>query len=269
MLGIGQLPRRLGHADEATLVEHLEELRARLFVVLIASALTGALAFAFHSHILDWLNHPLPEGKRHPVTLGVAEPFTVSVTVSLWAGFLLSLPVTLWQLWEFFAPAVHPTFERKALELVAAATALGLAGLAFGYRILLPRAIHFLTNYDNHNFTHLVQARPYYAFVTTILVGVVVIFECPIVVLGLVRTGALTSRTLRRNRRTGYVITAVIALALPGPDLYTTFLELLPMWVLFEASIWLAVLIEPRTTATDEPESETRTSLGFVSTRQS
>jgi sec-independent protein translocase protein TatC len=267
--GTGQLPRRLRHGDEATLVEHLEELRARLFVVLIASAVTSALAFAFHGQILDWLNHPLPAGKRHPVTLGIAEPFTVSLTVSLWAGFLLSLPITLWQLWGFFAPAVHPTFERKALGLVVAATALGLTGLAFGYSILLPRAIHFLTNYDQHNFTHLVQARPYYAFVTTILVGVVVIFECPIVVLGLVRTGVLTSRTLRRNRRTGYAITAVIALALPGPDLYTTFLELLPMWVLFEASIWLAVLVERRTTADTEPEVETGTCLGFASTPRS
>jgi sec-independent protein translocase protein TatC len=70
-----------------------------------------------------------------------------------------------------------------------------------------------------------------------------------------VRTGVLTSRTLRRNRRTGYAITAVIALALPGPDLYTTLLELLPMWVLFEASIWLAVVVERGATANSEPES--------------
>jgi sec-independent protein translocase protein TatC len=255
VLRTGQLPRRLGHGENATLVGHLEELRARLFVVLIALALTSALAFAFHGHILDWLNRPLPAGERKPVTFGVAEPFTVSLTVSLWAGFLLSLPITLRQLWGFFAPAVHPTFERKALGLVVGATALGLVGLAFGYLILLPRAIHFLTNYDNQNFTHLIQARPYYSFVTTILVGIIVIFECPIVVLGLVRTGVLNSRTLRRNRRAGYAIAAVIALALPGPDLYTTFLELLPMWVLFEASIWLAVVVERRTAGHSEPES--------------
>jgi sec-independent protein translocase protein TatC len=264
--GTRQLPRRLRHGEEATLVEHLEELRRRLFVVLIAGALTSALAFAFHGQILHWLNQPLPVGKRKPVTFGVAEPFTVSLTVSLWAGFLLSLPITLWQLWGFFAPAVHPTFERKALGLVAVATALGLAGLAFGYLILLPRAIHFLTNYDNQNYTHLIQARPYYAFVTTILVGVIAIFELPIVVLGLVRTGVLSSHTLRRNRRTGYAITAVIALALPGPDLYTTFLELLPMWVLFEASIWLAVVVERRTSANAVPESVTGASFGFVPT---
>ena len=252
MLGSAQLPRRLGHGEDATLVEHLEELRGRLFVVLIACALTSALAFDFHGQILDWLNQPLPAGDRKPVTFGIAEPFTVSLTVSLWAGFLLSLPITLWQLWGFFAPAVDPKLERKALGVVAVATALGLAGLAFGYSILLPRAIHFLTSYDTQNFTHLIQARPYYSFVTTILVGVIAIFELPIVVLGLVYTGVLSSRTLRRNRRTGYAVTAAIALALPGPDLYTTLLELLPMWVLFEASIWLAVIVEHKTTAASE-----------------
>ncbi|HZT91994.1 MAG TPA: twin-arginine translocase subunit TatC [Gaiellaceae bacterium] len=246
-----RLPRRLGYGEEATLVEHLEELRVRLFVVLGALAVATIVAFVFHTHILDWLNRPLHGHKT--VTFGVAEPFTVTLTVSLWAGFVLSLPVTLWQLWGFFAPAFDPTFERKALALVTVASGLAVAGLAFGYWILLPRAIHWLTNYDKHNFIHLIQARPYYSFVTTVLVGIVVIFECPIVVLGLVRTGVLTSRALRRNRRLGYFLTAVVALALPGPDLYTTFLELLPMWVLFEASIWLAVLVERRAAAAPTP----------------
>ena len=120
------------------------------------------------------------------------------------------------------------------------------SGLAFGYEILLPRAIHFLTNYDNEHFRHLIQAKPYYNFVVTILVGIVVIFQTPLVILGLVAIGVLSSRTLRKQRRLGYLITAAVALALPGPDLVTTFLELIPMWLLFEASIWLAVLYERR-----------------------
>ena len=241
-----RLPRRLAHTDEATLVEHLDELRGRLFVVLGALTAASLVAFVFHTHILDLLNRPLPAGKRHPVTFGVTEPFTVSLTVSAYAGFLLSLPVTLWQLWAFLAPAVDARFERRARELVALASALGAAGLAFGYLVLLPRAIHWLTNYDSHNFVHLIQAKPYYSFVSTVLLGIVVVFELPVAVLGLVYLGVLTSRTLRRNRRLGYFITAVIALALPGPDPVTTALELLPMWVLFEGSIWLAVLVEHR-----------------------
>jgi len=244
-----RLPRRLGHGEEATLVEHLEELRWRLFIILGALALGTILAFAFHTHVLDWLNHPLPVDRRRPVTLGVAEPFTVSLTVSVYAGFLLSLPVTLWQLWSFFAPAFDVNSERRVLALVASATALGAAGLAFGYFILLPRAVHWLTSYDSKQFHNLIQARPYYSFVSTVLLGIVVVFELPLVLLGLVYLGVITSAQLRRNRRIGYFIVAVIALGLPGPDPVTTALELLPMWALFEGSIWLAVFAEKRAAA--------------------
>lgn len=242
---MAQLPRRLGHGEEATLGEHLEELRQRLFVIIGALVVGTIVAYVFHNHVLDWLNGPLPPGKRL-VTLGVAEPFTTTVTVCVYAGLVLSLPVALWQLWSFFAPAVDPAAERRMLLLVVSSVALGAAGVAFGYEVLLPRAIHFLTNYDKQHFHNLIQAKPYYNFVVTILVGIVVIFQTPLAILGLVSLGVLTSRTLRRQRRLGYLITAAVALALPGPDLVTTFLELLPMWALFEGSIWLAVLLERR-----------------------
>lgn len=204
------------------------------------------VAFIFHSHVLDWLNRPLPAGHRHLLAIGVAEPFTVTLSVSLYAGFLLALPVILWQLWAFFAPAFDPSAERRVVGLVAFAVALGAAGLSFGYWVLLPRAVHWLTNYDTKHFVHLIQARPYYSFVVTVLIGIVLVFQLPLVVVGLVSLGVLSSHGLRRNRRIGYFIVAVIALALPGPDPVTTFLELLPMWALFEGSIWLSVLFERR-----------------------
>jgi sec-independent protein translocase protein TatC len=243
---MARLPRRLGHAEEATLGEHLEELRGRLFVIIGAIALGTLVAFVFHNHVLTWLNRPLPADHHKLSTFGVAEPFTVTLTVSLYAGFVLALPVVIWQVWLFFAPAVDPAAERRMLGLAAFAVLLGAAGVAFGYWILLPRAIHFLTNYDNEHFRELIRASSYYNFVVTVLVGIVLVFQVPLVVLGLVSLGVLTSRTLRRQRRVGYLITAAIALALPGPDPVTTLLELLPMWLLFEGSIWLAVFVEHR-----------------------
>jgi sec-independent protein translocase protein TatC len=243
---MSKLPRRLGQGEEATLDEHLEELRQRLFVVIGALVAGTIVAFVFHTHLLDWLNRPLPPGHRRLLAIGVAEPFTVTLTVSVYGGFVLSSPVILWQVWGFFAPAFDRGAERKLLGLVAAAALLAAGGIAFGYEILLPRAIHWLTNYDSSHFVHLIQAKAYYSFVATVLVGMVVIFQTPLVILGLVQMGVLTSRTLRRNRRLGYFITAAVALALPGPDLLTTFLELLPMWGLFEGSIWLAVFVERR-----------------------
>lgn len=240
-----RLPPRLGHGEEATLEEHLGELRSRLIVMLGAIAATTIVAYVFHDRILDWLDKPLPPHVR-TVTLGVAEPFTITITVCLWAGLVLALPIVLWQLWSFFAPAIDPSFERKVLVLVGCSIALGAAGVAFGYEILLPRAIHFLTNYDTHHYRNLIQASPYYNFVVTVLVGIIVVFQTPLVVLGLVALRIMSSRMLRKQRRVGYVITAAVALALPGPDLVTTFFELLPMWALYEGSIWLAVLYERR-----------------------
>jgi sec-independent protein translocase protein TatC len=240
------LPQRLEQGTEATFVEHLEELRWRIVVMLCALAITTIVAFTFHGQILDLLNQPLPADRRRPVTLGVAEPFTVSLTVSLYAGFLLALPVLLWQLWSFLAPAFEPKIERRVLGLVAFATVLGATGLAFGYWIVLPRALGWLTHYDDTHFTHLIQAKAYYSFTATMLLGIVLLFELPVVVLGLVGIGVLSSTTLRKNRRLGYFAVAVVALALPGPDPLTTALELFPMWALFEGSIWLAFLVERR-----------------------
>ncbi len=243
---MSRLPRRLGHGEEATLAEHLEELRGRLFVMLGAIAAGTVVAYVFHGHVLSWLNRPLPPGHHRLLTTGVAEPFTVTVTVCVYAGFVLALPIVLWQVWSFLAPALDPSSERKVLGLSAFAIALGAAGLAFGYWILLPRAVHFLVHYDHRHFLVLPRASSYYNFVAAVLVGIVLIFQTPLVVLGLVYLGVLTSRGLRRQRRLGYLITAAIALALPGPDPVTTFLELLPMWALFEGSIWLAALVERR-----------------------
>ena len=99
------LPRRLSHGEEATLVEHLDELRSRLIIALVALVPAFLVAFAFHEQIIDWLMEPLPDDKRL-VTLGVTEPFTTSIKVSLLAGIAFALPVLLWQVWSFLAPAV-------------------------------------------------------------------------------------------------------------------------------------------------------------------
>ena len=238
--------RRLPREDEATLVEHLEELRQRIMLALAAVAVATAVAFVFHDSILVWLARPLPPAHRHLTALGVTEPFSVSLAVSLYAGLLFAVPVILWQVWSFLAPALDAAAERRILALAAFGLFLAAAGLAFGYGILLPRAVHWLTGYDTTHFRLLIRASSYYSFVTSVLLGVVCVFELPLVVLTLVNLGVLTSAGLRRNRRRGYFLVAVAALALPGPDPVTTMLELLPMWALFEGSIWLAVLAERR-----------------------
>jgi len=238
--------RRLPREEDATLVEHLDELRQRIIVSVTAVALTSAAAFAVHGQILDLLTRALPAQHRQLTTFGVAEPLSVSIWVSLYAGIILALPVILWQVWSFLVPALDRTAERKILAFAAFGLVLAVGGLAFGYDIVLPRALGFLTNYGDDHFRILIQANSYFSFVTAFLLGVVCVFETPLVILAAVNLGVLTSRTLRRNRRKGYFIVAAAALALPGPDPVTTMLELLPMLALFEGSIWLAVLAERR-----------------------
>jgi sec-independent protein translocase protein TatC len=249
-----RLPRRLRHDEEATLVEHLDELRTRLIVSLVALFLALGVTYGFHGHLLDWLNRPLPPDRRRPVTLTPAEPFITSFLVSIYAAFLLALPVILWQIWSFLAPAFEERVQRRVAGLVAFATALGLGGIAFGYWVVLPKAIHFLTNYDKSHFTIQIRARDYYSFASLVLLATTVVFEVPIFVLALVRIGVLSSARLRRNRRVGYVIMAALAVALPGVDVVTTTIEMVPLLVLFELSIWLSVLVERRSVS-PEPAS--------------
>lgn len=240
-----RLPRRLGHDETAGLVEHLGELRARLVVVLVALAAGFAVGYGFHHQLIEWLNQPLPAG-REPVTFGVAEPFMISIKVSLYAGFAIALPVILWQVWSFLAPAVRQGMGRSILAFVAFATVLFAIGIGFGHEVALPAAIHFLTNYDSGIYDIQLRASSYYSFAMLSMLAVGIVFELPVFILGLVRFRILSAAKLRRNRRIGYVTMAALAVALPGIDPVSTAFEMVPLMVLFEGSIWLAVFFERR-----------------------
>jgi sec-independent protein translocase protein TatC len=241
-----RLPRRLRHGEEATLVEHLGELRTRLVISLISVAVVFSVVYAFHGRLLEWLNRPLPEHLRKPTTFGVAEPFITSFMVSFWASLLIALPICLWQLWSFLAPAFQEHSQRVVAAFTAFAAVLMVGGIMFGYFVALPAAVHFLTDYDSSLYNTQIRARDYYSFVITVLFAVGVVFELPIFVLALARLGIVPAAKLRRNRRIGYVIVAAVAVALPGIDPVTTLFEMAPLMVLFEASIWLAVFFDRR-----------------------
>jgi len=239
------LPRRLQHGEEATLVEHLDELRSRIMVSLVAIVPAFALTFAFHEQIIEWLTVPLPTDKQL-VTFGVTEPFTTSVTVSLIAALALALPVLLWQTWSFFAPAFEEHHQRIVVVLVAFGTALFACGVLFMYYVVLPRALEFLTTYDDELYNIQIRASYYYSFVALLLLGGGLAFLLPIFVLGLVRLRVLSSNRLRRNRRVAFVILLVFAALLPTVDPVSLAFEVVPLLLLYEASIWLSVLMERR-----------------------
>jgi sec-independent protein translocase protein TatC len=242
-----RLPRRLQHGEEATLVEHLDELRTRIFVCLGALLVGLIVGYVLHRHLIHWLNRPLPEGRiGRPITFGVAEPFLTSFKISLYAGFLLALPVMLWQGWAFLAPAFEEAQQRRVVLFVLLATGLLVCGIVFGYFVALPAAVHYLTNYDKSLYDIRLRARDYYSFATMVMLAMAVVFELPIVVVALVRLGILSTARLRKERRLGYFVVACIAVALPGIDPVTTTIEAIPLLILYEASIWLSVLMERR-----------------------
>jgi len=240
-----RLPRRLGYGEEASLVEHLDELRSRLIVCLIAVAVFFPVAYVFHDHLVGWLIRPLPDDKRI-VTLGVTEPFTTAVKLSFYAALAAAFPVLVWQTWSFLAPAVERRSQRVIARFVALATVLFALGMAFSYFVLLPLALGFLTNYDDNLYDVQIRASYYLSFTALMIFATGLVFQLPIFVVALVRIGILTTAQLRRNRKLAYVILLGAAILLPTVDPVSLAFEVAPLWILFELSIWLSVALEKR-----------------------
>ena len=194
---------------------------------------------------------------RRPVTLGVGEPFTVTFKVVSYAALLLSLPFLLYQAYAFILPAFSPREREVALPLMALVPFLFIAGVVFAYYMVLPNAIRFLQNFNDDNFDILLQARDYYKFSILVLAAMGCLFQVPIGILAVTRTGIVTPRQLRKNRRYAILVIAIVAMVLPGQDPVTMLLLMAPLVVLFEGSILLAALVDrraARTRAREEAE---------------
>lgn len=241
-----RLPRRLDHGEEASLVEHLDELRQRLFVAIGAVVLGAVVGFVLRKRLIDWLLLELPKKNRHLIVLTPAEAFTTTLWLSIYFGIAVALPVIIWQVWSFFIPAVDRSHADLMRWFTLLASVLAVAGMVFGYFLVLPAAERFLTGYDAGQLHYLPQAKPFLSFCVNVILAMTVVFELPLFVVGLTRLRILSTDKLRRNRRLGYFLCTVVGLALPGVDPVTTVLQVVPLWVLYEGSIWLSVLLDRR-----------------------
>jgi sec-independent protein translocase protein TatC len=191
---------------------------------------------------LDVARIPRQPVGDNPVTLGIGEPFTTTITVTLYFALIVSLPVILFELYGFILPALKPHERRAAKPLLAAVPCLFAAGVVFGYFVVLPAAVRFFVNFNASQFNVLVQASPYYGFAATILLAMGLVFQVPVLIIGATRLGLVTPQQLRKSRRYAIVACAAVAALLPG-DAITLLLETVPLYLLFEASILLAALI--------------------------
>ncbi|MEA2195137.1 MAG: sec-independent protein translocase protein TatC, partial [Solirubrobacteraceae bacterium] len=183
--------------------------------------------------------------KRNLVTLGVTEPFTATITIAFYAALLLAMPMLLFQAYAFVLPAFSPGERKVALPLMLMVPVLFVAGAAFGYFVVLDRALKFLLNFNDDSFDILLQAKDYFKFAVLFVAGVGVLFQIPVGVLAVTRLGIFTPKQLAKNR--GYVILGIAilaAVATPTPDPFTMTLAMAPLIVLFELSILLARWIE-------------------------
>src|SRR5271156_5911364 len=185
-----------------------------------------------------------PEGNK-PVTLGIGEPFTTTIGVSLLFAFILALPVILYELYGFVLPAFTPEQQRIANSLILAIPLLFAAGVAFGYFVVLPSALRFFQNFNSGQFNVLVQASQYYHFAAVVLLAMGLIFQVPVGILAATRSGIVTPAQLRHNRRYAILACGAVAAFLPG-DAITLLLETVPLYLLFEASLLLATFAERR-----------------------
>lgn len=309
---------RINHDERLSVVGHLDELRTRLIVSLIAVAIAFGFCFWQNHALLRLIDRPLahqtqqqvrdghgplgatyqvqrsardiavqlrsvvgvlggpgqrvpaparaalmhagagldrdisrlsapPQGDR-PVTLGIGEPFTTTLTVSVIFALILSLPVVLFQLYGFLLPALDPEQRRQVRPLIAAVPALFVLGTAFGYFVVLPAAVHFFQNFNAAQFNVLVQASQYYKFAATMVLAMGLLFQVPVGILAITRAGILTPAQLRKNRRYAILACGSVAALLPG-DPITMLSETVPLYLLFELSLFVATFAERRAAA--------------------
>ena len=232
----------VAHETEVSLVDHLDELRTRIIVSLSVFGVALALCFWQNKELLDIANGPLPEG-REPITFGVAEPFTTTLTVAAYAAILLSLPVLLYQAYAFLLPALKPTEKRAVMPFLLMAPFLFVAGVVFAYFVVVPAATEFLLNFNEDQFNIEIRAREYYSFFAMALISVGVLFQIPTGILAVTRLGIATPQQIASNRRYAVLIIAVLAMLLPGTDPVTMLLSMAPLLVLFEGSLLLARIL--------------------------
>jgi len=192
-----------------------------------------------------------PQGDK-PVTLGIGEPFTTTIGITLIFALILSLPALLYQLYAYLIPALTPPQQRRARPMLIASPGLFVAGVLFGYFIVLPAAVRFFENFNSSEFNVLVQASQYYHFAAMTVLAMGLLFQVPVAILIAIRAEIVTARQLRHNRRYAILACVAVAALLPG-DATTMLLETVPLYLLFEISLILATIAEHRRKRTQAP----------------
>ena len=239
--------RRVKPDEQLTLVEHLDELRTRIIVVIGVLAVSVAGCFWFNEEILEYLKTPLPDDVADKlVTLAPQEAFFNAISISVYGGLLITMPVLTYQIYAFVIPAFDPEHHSVFRPLVLMIPVLFVAGVAFGWFVITPAALTFLTNFNSGAVEYIPRAKDYIQFVMLSLLAMGVVFQIPVVMLTLGRIGLVTSDQMRRTWRIAIVVLAVLAALAPGADPVSMVLTFIPLVVLYGFSYFLVRSSERR-----------------------
>ncbi|MDF0604155.1 twin-arginine translocase subunit TatC [Neisseriaceae bacterium TC5R-5] len=232
--------------NEQPLLAHLIELRTRLVRVLLGMLLVFLCLFHWSADIYHLLAQPLlkalPQG-TNMIATDVTAPFFVPVKVTMLVAFLISLPNTLYQIWAFVAPGLYHHEKRLVLPLIVASLLLFLVGMAFAYFLVFPVVFGFISAVTPDGVSMMTDIDKYLSFVLGMFVAFGVTFEVPVIVILLVRMGIVTVSQLRQGRPYVIVGAFVVAAIVTPPDVLSQTLLALPLWLLYEAGILLAVFM--------------------------
>ncbi len=231
-----------------TFISHLVELRDRLIRCLIAIVVVFLCLFPWASEIYNLLAQPmlaaLPKGGQMIAT-EVVSPYLVPVKVTMMVAFLAALPYVLFQVWAFVAPGLYAHEKKLVVPLVVASTLLFLCGMAFAYFVVFPTVFGFLTSYAPEGVAVMTDISKYLDFVLTMFLAFGITFEVPIAVILLVRMGAVSIAQLKEARPYVVVGAFVIGAIFTPPDVISQILLAMPLWLLYEAGIWVARFVQP------------------------
>jgi sec-independent protein translocase protein TatC len=248
--------RPIAHDDQLSVVDHLDELRHRLIISLVAFCVAWALATWQNHLVLEIMNAPLPRDIE-PLTLAPTEAFTSTLMNAAYFALIVSAPVILYEVYAFVLPAFSPAERRIATPLLIMVPVLFIAGVVFCYFVVLTPALHFLLSFNQSEFNTQVRAKDYYSFVSLLMVTMGLGFQIPIGILAACKLGITSAEKLRRNRRYAIVLIVVLAALLPTLDPVSLLLESLPFYLLYELSIVLASRWgRPAYEVSDEPAAE-------------
>ena len=229
---------------EFSLTEHLTELRDRIIKALIALAIGFVICYFFSKDILSIISQPikphLTATSGQLIFITPFEKFFSYLWVSLFAGFILSSPVWLYQFWKFISPGLYKEEKKWSLLFVSASTLLFLSGILFVYFVVYPFSFRFLLNFGGGAEQAYISLKPYLSFFLRTAVVFGLVFEMPVILLSLLKLNIINVKQLVKIRPYVVVMIAVLSAIITPPDIFSMLFMMFPLYLLFEASIWIS-----------------------------